>query len=85
MPASFIGKDVTLSLEDANGDEAWSGPVSVASKTSFVALSDLVRIQIPYKADGAGNKCLSNSAASTPGATTIPPYVVFHHLCWKLF
>jgi hypothetical protein len=54
LPASFIGKDVTLSLEDANGDEAWSGP-------------------IPYKADGAGNKCLSNSAASTPGATTIPP------------
>jgi len=27
LPASFIGKDITLSLEDAKGDEAWSGSI----------------------------------------------------------
>jgi len=39
LPANMLGQRVTLSLEDANGDEAWSGGVTFSNGTDISCLA----------------------------------------------
>jgi len=39
LPQSMIGKDISLSLQDANGDEAWSGSIPYVQGTDTSCLT----------------------------------------------
>jgi hypothetical protein len=59
IPASFIGKSITLSLEDSNGEEAWSGSIPYKGDGAGNAC---------LSSSGAAG----SADSATPGTTTIP-------------
>src|ERR1700734_3196491 len=72
LPDDMVGKNVSLSLQDADGDEAWSDGVCIVLRcSSSFLLTHLAHEQIPYTK--TATSCKNTTTTTTaPGTSTIP-------------
>lgn len=67
IPAAYFGKNISLSLEDAKGNEAWSGSVRV-----FWHFFSIINLTLPYRS------CTRATMLVTPACRAhlpLPPLV----------